>query len=272
MARRQQLLGNLEEPRGRKRPTPAPQDNTSPRYSAEVKAKAYAAFLDGKGWSDCARAIGHPEPNGTGAALICRWAEDDHWVRPAAAGDYKAKVEKERNADPQRISDEVDGLLLKMQRVSEKYIDQFFVRDEETGEVEIVIPNSFQSRNFADMAAGLRMIQETRIKIRKSNEPKDGGKDGKKNDFLSLIREAGQSRIRENRKRRPGVMPDKPTDEEEETDDRSKEQAPDSTGSGNAEPVVLPSLAELRARLESELGGGGAEEESLEADSSADGE
>lgn len=267
MARRQQLLGNLEEPRGRKRPKPAPQDNQSSRYSAEVKAKAYTAFLDGAGWADCARAIGHPEPNGSGAALIVRWAEDDHWTRPTTAGDYKAKVEQERNADPVRISNEVDDLCVKMQKVSEKYINQFI--DDETGEIAIL--PSFKTRDFADMAAALRMIHETRIKIRKSNEPKDGGKDGKKNDFLSMIREAGQNRLRENR-RRAGVVAPKPADEEEELDDRHEEQEPDSTSTGGAESVILPSLSELRARLESELGGSRTEAESLEADPGSDGE
>jgi len=267
MARRQQLLGNLEEPRGRRRNPPAPQDNQSPRYSAEVKAKAYTAFLDGSGWSDCARAIGHPDPNGAGTALICRWAEEDHWTRPASAGDYKAKVEQERNSDPVRISNEVDDLCVKMQKVSEKYINQFI--DEETGEIAIL--PSFKTRDFADMAAALRMIHETRIKIRKSNEPKDGGKDGKKNDFLSMIREAGQNRLRENR-RRAGVTTPKPADEEEEPDDRKEEQAPDQASDGSGEPVSLPNLAELRKGIESSTRGNGAETESMETNSSADGE
>ena len=267
MARRQQLLGNLEEPRGRKRPKPAPQDNQSPRYPAEVKAKAYSAFLDGSGWADCARAIGHPDPGGHGAQLIIRWAEDDHWQRPASAGDYKAKIEKERNADPQRISDEVDDLCVKMQKVSERYINQFI--DEETGEIAIL--PSFKTRDFADMAAALRMIHETRIKIRKANEPKD--KDGgKKNDFLTMIREAGQNRLRENR-RRAGVLPQKSVEEEEETgNDRKEEQESDESSTGSGELINLPSLDNLRKRIESTIRGSGSTEESLEADSGADGE
>ncbi len=269
MARRQQLLGQLEEPaRGRRRPPQTPPDSQSTRYSPEVKAKAYAAFLDGAGWSDCARAIGHPEPNGSGIALIQRWAEDDHWTRPLSAGDYKAKVEKERDADPQRISDEVDALCVKMQKVSENYIEQFFVEDEDTGEKHISINSAFKTRDFADMAAALRMIHETRIKIRKANEPKD--KDGgKKNDFLTMIREAGQNRLRENR-RRAGVVVPKSVQEEETDDDRNEAPAPDSPGDRSAEPVVLPSLAEIRARFESELGASRAETESLETDSDPD--
>ena len=266
MARRQQLLGQLEEPRGKKQPKPPPNQNQSPRYPPEVKAKAYTAFLDGSGWSDCARAIGHPEPNGSGAIIVKKWAEDDHWTRPMSSGDYKAKVEKERNADPQRISDEVDDLCVQMQRVSEKYISQYI--DEETG--EILINSSFKTRDFADMAAALRMIHETRIKIRKSNEPKDAGKDGKQNDFLSLIREAGQNRLRENR-RRAGIVAQKPPEEEEPANELQQEQH------GNAQRVSgdsirFPNLSDLRAKIESELNNpsGNSEAESLEADSGSD--
>lgn len=265
MARRQQLLGQLEEPRGRRKPPSAPPD-PSPRYPPEVKAKAYAAYLDGAGWSDCARAIGHPDPNGSGSRVIQQWAENDHWKRLPGAGDYKAKVEKERDADPQRISDEVDDLCVKMQKVSETYIEQFFEEDEETGEKKIVITNQFKTRDFADMAAALRMIHETRIKIRKANEPKDGDKDGKKTDFLSVIREAGLNRLKENRRRASAA----PVIEED--DDADEPDPPSSTTTTAGPPAPLPSLADIRARVEAAAGERGGEAQPVAADPGADGQ
>jgi len=266
MARRQQLLGQLEEPRGKGKRPPRVLDNPSPRYPVEVKGKAYAAFLDGSSWSDCARAIGHKDPNGTGTQLIRGWAEDDNWQRPAAAGDYKAKVESERAADPERISNEVDDLCVKMQKVSEKYISQYI--DDETG--EIIINSAFKTRDFADMAAALRMIHETRIKIRKANAPvdKDGGK---KNDFLTMIREAGLSRIRDNRRRKVEEVPEEESEEDENRPVQSE------TEESSRETAQIPSIANIRARVESESAGSTgadgesyAETESLETDSGSD--
>jgi transposase-like protein len=267
MARRQQLLGKLEEPRGRKRPKQPSTDSRSPRYPPEVKAKAYAAFLDGSTWADCARAIGHVDPHHAGARIIQNWAEEDHWIRPHSAGDYKSRVEKERSADPQRISDEVDDLCVQMQRVSEKYIAQYI--DEETG--EILINSSFKTRDFADMAAALRMIHETRIKIRKANEPKDGDKDGKKRDFLSMIREAGQNRLRENR-RRSGVLAPQTVDDTEGEDDVGQKPTQDDQKdqAGRGESSIIRNLTGLWNRLESADGESRAKTEFMEADSGSD--
>jgi hypothetical protein len=265
VAKRQQLLGQLEAQRGgRRRTPPPPPESSSPRYPPEVKAKAYAAFLDGSSWADCARAIGHPDPNGTGTQLIARWADEDHWQRPAGAGDYKAKVESERAADPQRISTEIDKLCIKMQKVSEDYIEQFFVEDEETGIAKVVITSAFKTRDFADMAAALRMIHETRIKIRKANEPKDGGSDGKKNDFLSIIRQAGMDRLRDNR-RRASTFPATEDDDESESPEPAAEEA-------YGAPAEIHSIAAIRARVESSAREGGPEAEPVAPDPGPDGE
>jgi transposase-like protein len=263
MARRQQLLGELEQA-GRPRKVPKPPPDPSPRYPPEVKAKAYAAYLDGAGWADCARAIGHTDPNGAGSQLIVRWADEDKWSRSPRAGDYMAKVEAERASDPNRISNEIDQLCVKMQRVCEDYVGQFFDEDG-----HVVISSAFKSRDFADMAASLRMIHETRIKIRKANEPKDGaGKDGQGKDILSIVREAGLNRLKENRRRGP-ITPVVPPDDPEDDDVRQQEsQAP---GAG-AEPVILPSFGDLRARLEAAAGEGGPAEGSLEIDPGPDGQ
>lgn len=267
MPSRQQLLGQIEEPRGRGRPAPRPpQEGRNSQYPPEVKGKAYNAFLDGKNWADCARAIGHKDPNGAGMRLVQRWAEEDHWQRPCDAGDYKAQVERERNSDPERISSDVDQMCAKMQKICDTYIDQFYVVDPETGEGRILIPANFQSRNFADMAAALRMIQETRIKIRKSNEPKDGDKDGKKTDLLTVIREAGLNRIAENRRRGPVAPPP-------EEDDNSDAEGSTEETYGESSPVAGFTIADIRARLESAAAGaGGAEAGSVEADPGPDGQ
>jgi hypothetical protein len=269
MPKRQQLLGQLEQAGRRRKDPPAPPE-PSPRYPPEVKAKAYAAYLDGASWADCARAIGHQDPNGSGAQLIVRWAEDDHWSRRHDAGDYKAKVESERAADPERISHEIDQLCVRMQQVSENYIAQFFVEDQETGTTKVMINSAFKTRDFADMAAALRMIHETRIKIRKANEPKDAaGKDGKKNDILSLVREAGLNRLKENRRRGP-VTP-VAQDDDQEDDDARQQESPQAADDG-AGPIALPDFSELRARLESAAGGGRPAAESLEINPCPDGE
>lgn len=258
MARRTQLLGDLEHTPGKRK---APSDpNQSPRYPPEVKAKAYAAFLDGASWADCARAIGHPDPNGAGMTLITRWANDDRWTRSPRAGDYKSKVEQERASDPQRISNEIDELCVEMQAVSAVYIQKF--RDPETG--DIVIDSSFKTRDWADMAAALRMIHETRLKIRKEHAPKDDGKDGKKGDFISVIREAGLNRLKDNKRRASAIaIP------QEDPDDVDPEPGPEAP----ARPAAaLPSVANIRERLEAAAREGGGEAGSVASDSGADGQ
>ena len=212
-------------------------------YGPECKAKAYAAFLDGQSWSDCARAMGHPNPTKGGVTLVRRWAKEDRWTRQTELS-YKDKVEQSRASDPQRISHDIDGLCVRMQRVVENYIEQFF--DPDTHRVEI--PHNFKSRDFADMAAALRMIHETRIKIRKAIAPDPGKEDKKSRDFLSLIREAGLSRVRENQRRRTLSKPRQAIDESDPPPD--DESHPD-TIAGEQPAIALPSLADIRAQIAS---------------------
>lgn len=171
-------------------------DRATFRYPAEVKAKAYAAYLNGSTLSDCARVIEHPSPEDSGRTLIETWAQQDKWVRdPGYPGhNYKDEVEKERSRDPKRISDEIDTLCVKMQKVSEHFISRY-INDDGI----VTIPEEFKTREFADMAAALRMIHETRIKLRKALEPpKEKRTDGL--GFLSLIQEAAARRARTMRK------------------------------------------------------------------------
>lgn len=205
--------------------------------------------------------MGHHDPVRSGALLVRHWAEQDQWQRQVDT--YKDRVEKERASDPTKISSDIDGLCVKMQRVVENYIGQFF--DPATSQVEI--PTNFKSRDFADMAAALRMIHETRIKIRKAITPQTPeGKEGKKKDILNLIREAGLARLRDNRQRRQPT----PASEEEPSHELSGDEPGHRPESDAPEADLrLPSLADLRAQLEAAYGQTGEDSDalgSLEAD------
>jgi hypothetical protein len=169
----------------------------SPKYGLEHRALAYEAFLKGANWTDCARAFAHHDPAKTGRMLVKKWAKEDGWRRSIKADQqYKMKIEQKITTDPVRISREIDILCLKMQQVAENYIEGFFDVDDE-GQQKVVIDAAFKTRDFADMAAALRMIHETRIKIRKATEDvnktnKQGGK-----DFISFMKEIGQEKIAE---------------------------------------------------------------------------
>jgi hypothetical protein len=126
-----------------------------------------------------------------------------------------------------------------MQNVAENYIEQFFEEDE-TGRPRVVITSAFKTRDFADMAAALRMIHETRIKIRKSAAPPEEKE--KKRDFISMIREAGLARMKENRK----LIPLLPRAPEPDPPPNSEEDLP------SDEDSDTENLSRIRARIESE--------------------
>jgi len=170
---------------------------TPHKYGVEHRALAYEAFLKGANWTECARAFAHHDPIRTGRMLVKKWAKEDGWRRSIKADQqYKMKIEQRITTDPVRISREIDILCLKMQQVAENYIEGFFEVDDE-GQQKVVIDAAFKTRDFADMAAALRMIHETRIKIRKATEDvnksnKPGGK-----DFISFMKEIGKEKMAE---------------------------------------------------------------------------
>ena len=248
----------------KRRPEPEV-DRATHVYPSEIKAKAYNAFLNGCSLSDCARAIEHPDPAGTGATTIRNWVIKDHWVRDEETieSNYMQIVTKDRARDPKRISDEIDELCLEMQQVAEYYVHQFIGTD---GKVNI--PKDFKTRDFTDMAAALRMIHDTRIKLRRAlDPPKQKSTEGM--GFLTLIQEATARRAKETRKSEfaeeqvqlkrarfeqeeyPDGSDARPSSRDWETQSSASE---DSENSETQSSRVSTNLAELRARIEQSAG------------------